>query len=325
MKLFLLLLFTFFASFLSAEQWYRSNKGGLALQPIGKAVAMKEAYALKIEDLDPAELIQEYNIESSDKISAEIQYLYDNAVLTLTRKLLRYTGERLCLIETEYRDGLYLLELYDEDGLLIQDRRKSLDGTLFMYEYLYNDESKLLEKKSFILDEQSKLTATERYFYDRTGALRRIDRYAPSEPDTLDANAIQPDLLASFKPEKTHGFFMDTEDAAIQYIRDERGRILAEQRYDENGALISELLYTWQGDRLSLLIQREDSIELKTEYEYDSGGVRTIERNYRNDILERIVYQDGQREVEELYINNDLVLRAVWEDGQKISEEQLDQ
>jgi len=322
-----MLLYLFVTSFLSAEQWYRSDKGGLALQTITKTAAAREPYALMIEDLTPLPLMEAYELEIQGNVKAETQYLHENGTITLTRKVIHDANGQLRLVETEYSDGLYLLELYDEKGLLIQERRKSIDGILFLYEYQYNDDFKILEKKQYIPGEQNRLTATEHYLYDRQGALRRIDRYIPEESANLESAAdtlLQKDPVASFSPEQQANFFSHDEDTAVQYLRDDRGRILAEQHYDENGALISEIVYTWQGDRLYQVVRREDQTELKTEYEYDSEGIRIRESNYRNGILERVQYQDGIHEIEELYLAGSLVLRATWKDGQKVLEEQFD-
>ena len=109
----------------------------------------------------------------------------------------------------------------------------------------------------------------------------------------------------------------------VIYNTDNRGRVLSERRYDEEGELIGELINDWSGDRLLSVSWVSGNDEWAIEYDYDDDGNRIMERNINRGILERTVRSDGDREVEELYMNGIVVLRAIWEEGRKISEERI--
>jgi hypothetical protein len=111
----------------------------------------------------------------------------------------------------------------------------------------------------------------------------------------------------------------------VIYTTDSRGRVLTEQRLDENEDILAEIRNTWSGDRLSAVLYTsgEGEEERLSEYEYDPDGKRTVERNYNKGVLERVVRSEKERDVEELYMNGKLILRAVWEDGRKVSEERV--
>jgi hypothetical protein len=107
------------------------------------------------------------------------------------------------------------------------------------------------------------------------------------------------------------------------FTTDERGRILTQTMLDDGDTELWVIRNTWSGERIvsSLKIEGED--ERLAEYEYNEAGDRILERNSRNEVLERLVRSEGKTEVEELYMNGKPVLRAVWEDGRKISEERV--
>jgi hypothetical protein len=112
----------------------------------------------------------------------------------------------------------------------------------------------------------------------------------------------------------------------VVYTTDERGRILTETRRDAEGAIVSESLQTWNGDRLVSVVWKSGNNERRTEFEYNQDNDRIMERDYNNGTLERTMQQDSagtNREIEELYLNGTPMLRAIWEDGRKVSEERL--
>jgi hypothetical protein len=109
----------------------------------------------------------------------------------------------------------------------------------------------------------------------------------------------------------------------VVYATDERGKVLTETRRDAEGEIRGEIRNTWAGDRLKAVEWKAGEDERRTEYEYDSGGDRIMERNYNKGILERTVRQENGREIEELYMNGVVILRAIWEKGRKISEERV--
>jgi hypothetical protein len=109
----------------------------------------------------------------------------------------------------------------------------------------------------------------------------------------------------------------------IIYTTESRGRVLSEQRLDEEENVLAEIRNTWSGDRLSSVLYISDGDERLIEYEYGSDGSRTVERNYNKGALERVIRSEKGKDVEELYMNGELILRAVWEDGRKVSEERV--
>jgi hypothetical protein len=109
----------------------------------------------------------------------------------------------------------------------------------------------------------------------------------------------------------------------VVYNTDERGRIMEETRWGEDGEVIAELRNEWADNRLSRVVYTDGDDERVTEYEYNDDGDRIVERNFRNGILERVVRISGDREDEEIYMNGELVLRTQWEGGRKIREERV--
>jgi hypothetical protein len=113
------------------------------------------------------------------------------------------------------------------------------------------------------------------------------------------------------------------EGGRVIYTTDSRGRVLTEQRLDAEENVIAEIRNTWSADRLLSVSYTAGDDERLTEYEYDQDGSRTLERNYHQGALERVVRSDKERDVEELFMNGEMILRAVWEEGRKISEERV--
>jgi hypothetical protein len=173
------------------------------------------------------------------------------------------------------------------------------------------------------------------YRYTRSYALRGVERHYLSSPEEGQETAFVrfPQLILDVGSETefvkpgsvfSSEFFDDViinSGDRILYTTDDRGRILSEIRRDENDNILGEVINTWSGDRLASVLWKSEMEERLIEYEYNGEGDRVFERNLRNGVLERTVRQEGDREVEELYINDAVVLRAVWEEGRKISEE----
>jgi hypothetical protein len=79
----------------------------------------------------------------------------------------------------------------------------------------------------------------------------------------------------------------------------------------------------WAAGRLAQISWKAGEDERRIEFQYNADGDRIEERNYRKENLERLVFREGDIEVEELYMNGQPILRARWEKGRKISEEQI--
>jgi hypothetical protein len=101
---------------------------------------------------------------------------------------------------------------------------------------------------------------------------------------------------------------------------DDRGRILGQIFYDNDDNVLWTIKNTWKENRIVMTTKIEGETVLTAEYAYNANGDRINEKNLKNGVLERVVYMEGDAEIEELYMNNAVVLRAVWEDGRKISE-----
>jgi hypothetical protein len=178
------------------------------------------------------------------------------------------------------------------------------------------------------------LVTTDVYRYTRSHSLRTIERFyhtAGNEPLRIPFPAIDPGFsreVVFVNPGIAYSseFLQDVivpEGGRVIYTTDSRGRVLTEQRLDDEENVIAEIRNTWSADRLLSVIYIAGDDERLTEYEYGEDGGRILEKNYYNRVLERVVRSDKEKDVEELYMNGELILRAVWEEGRKISEERV--
>jgi hypothetical protein len=188
------------------------------------------------------------------------------------------------------------------------------------------------------------LVTTDSYRYTRSRSLRNIERVyhssAGREPGKDSLRIPFPSINPGFSREVvfvnpgiaySSEFLQDISAlegesgpvGRIIYTTDSRGRVLMEQRLDDEENVLAEIKNTWSGDRLVSVSYTAGEDERLTEYEYDEDGSRILEKNYNQGALERVVRSDKERDVEELFMNNELVLRAVWEEGRKISEERV--
>jgi antitoxin component YwqK of YwqJK toxin-antitoxin module len=247
------------------------------------------------------------------------------------------------------------IEIYDEDGLIVEEHRYNGEGDEYISEYIYRDSvliraenrvkpgNSSVESEGEDEDGEIRHISTDYYRYSRALSLRSVERIfhdsLPSEeqrsrlnlPRIAPGYARMDDFVAS--GDSTHGseFFEDTvmdDDIRVNHQTDERGRILMEEWTDEEGNVRGIFYNTWKDDRLSSVIWKSEEEERRTEYEYDEDGDRITERNFRNGVLERLVYQKAgtgpdKSEIEEIYMNGQVILRAVWENGRKTSEERI--
>ena len=203
---------------------------------------------------------------------------------------------------------------------------------------LYDEAETPAEKPGPEKDEDGYvLMTTDFYRYTRSRSLRTIERVyhvAGNEPLRIPFPSINPgnpgfsEEAVFVNPGIAYSseFLQDVivpEGGRVIYTTDNRGRVLVEQRIDDEENVIAEIRNTWSADRLLSVRYTAGEDERLTEYEYDEDGGRTLEKNYHQGVLERVVRSDKERDVEELYMNGELILRAVWEDGRKISEERV--
>jgi hypothetical protein len=238
------------------------------------------------------------------------------------------------------------IEIYDEQGLVTEERRFLSDGAEYLTVYTYNNAvliraetgvKKAVPREAGAEEEKFTPFTTDSYRYNRSKALRSVERlYHQDANEETQANLfrIPPLTLKSIPQEDfvnpgiTYGseFLQDIiagPGFRILYTTDDRGRIILEERQDETGELIGLIQNTWSGDRLASVKWQAGEEERLTEYGYNDEGDRIAERNYYNGVLERLVHREGDREVEDLYMNGVWILRAVWEGGRKISEERI--
>jgi hypothetical protein len=251
------------------------------------------------------------------------------------------------------------IEVYNEEGFISEERQLSGDLSESLTRYFYNrdtlvraetrikeapaedtpEEEPMEESEEEALaletDEDGYVfVATDFYRYTRSRSLRAIERLyhaAGNEPLRIPFPSINPEFSreeALVDPGIAYSseFLQDVIvpiGGRVVYTTDSRGRVLTEQRLDDEENVTAEIRNVWSADRLLSVLYIAGDDERLTEYEYDQDGSRTLETNYYNGALERVVRSDKERDVEELFMNGELILRAVWEDGRKISEERV--
>jgi hypothetical protein len=225
-----------------------------------------------------------------------------------------------------------LMEWYDEDGFITEDHLIDPEGgaRIILYSYSGGVLIRAETRQRSPLGELSPV-CTDYYRYSRSRSLRGVERVFHGDAPQRDMRfpPLSPGMAGGMdfvNPGSAYGsdFFQDIlSDSSfkIEYVTDERGRILREIRRDGEGAVAGEITNHWIGDRLGSVLWKSGEDERLTEYEYDDAGDRILERNYRGTVLEREVRRIGDREIEELYMNGRPVLRSIWEGGRKISEE----
>ncbi len=339
----LLFLFSFGASAFS-EDWYISNAAGMSLEKTFSRAALREPYALKIETWQPnqipAEIVQyvDSSIDIPESFSVELHTLYENGEEKNRRWICRYAENRpwmvLSAAETSAEEfaSKGFAEYYNESGLLIQEDT-FLEESIISIRYSYNDT--ILLRSETWQDLQLHLWSDE-YRYSRAGSLRSIKRtfFSDETENTIRLTKFAPlgpyEYISVFTsvPVISSDFVSDiihVTNTNIEYVTDDRGRVVSEIHKNEEGAITGELHNVWSGNRLASMSWNGENDSRRIEYEYDEQGNRLIERNYRDGILERLVRIEEDSEVEELYLHGQLSLRAVWKDGQKISEEYFHQ
>jgi len=245
------------------------------------------------------------------------------------------------------------IELYDENSFLTAEYRFLQDGGRSRTDYAFKDG--ILLSSTVLLWEESDdedmsagqsskdgqyVPAYADFFrYNRSAFLRSVQRvfYKDSKISSLDDPAVvafPAGIMAAAREKFSVGerhnsypeFFGDIfaeKDSKIVYSTDEKGRILSQTFYDEDEEVIWVIYNTWRNERIVSTLKEEDGSEYLAEYEYDSGGERTLEKNYKNGVLERVVRTEGKTDIEELYLNGKVILQSVWENGRKISETRI--
>jgi antitoxin component YwqK of YwqJK toxin-antitoxin module len=255
-------------------------------------------------------------------------------------------------------DGSGFMEIYNENGILLEERSYSPGDISTIIRYTYRSGRLVRAEASRIHPVEppapeaeppvetvppeagdsvayvEEALWTDTYRYNRASALRSIERSYPGDSPEPELSVVAfPRLpgrrevtrLVSPAGYISSEFFRDIMalGGTPEFTTDERGRILTETRLDEDGEILGTFTNVWNGEQLSSVSWETEGEKRRIEFEYNPQGDRITERNYRNDILERTVQSSGNRDMEELYLNGIPVLRAVWEDGRKVSEEPL--
>jgi hypothetical protein len=232
--------------------------------------------------------------------------------------------------------SLGFIELYNATAQIIEDRWLFDDDSVIMILYSYNGNMMLkAETRKMPSGSEFKAMYTDYYRYNRSYSLRHIERAyhegLVTEPIrlTFPGRVLEAAADDKFIGEKLSvvtefmGDFSADEGFRVIYDTDNRGRVLSQTMIDNSNEIVWILKNTWIGDRIVSSLKTEGDDAKLTEYEYDEGGDRIVQRDIHNGVLERVVYTRGTNETEELYMNGVLVLRAYWEDGRKISEERV--
>ena len=352
------------------ERWFRSNAGGMALEVSPtRTLALRNPHALVVYHTGPqnlpqlirpffnANLLIEVRVLYTDGQESRRQWIFRDAagrsrlVAVFANEAEPEAGEPYELLSESYENGLLIaqtvihpdgfIEIYDEDGFIIEEHRFRSDGSITRTFFFYADGAVIrAETWQQVLREEGPVFErlyTDHFRYNRSRLLRSVERvYHDEQRIEIGDNAIRvafPRHIADIVGETADfieeqlteipQFFGDitaAEGNRAVFDTDERSRVLSQTMLDEDGNILFTIDNTWIGDRIVSMRKLEGGVEFLTEFEFDADGNRIIERNFRNGVLERVVRTQGNREIEELYLNNVLVLEAIWEDGRKISE-----
>ena len=331
-------------------RWFRSNAGGMALEETSsRFAAFRNEYALVINFAGPEEL-PEYLLQYYERsYLIEIRRLYEQGEEVRIQWIFRDRNETTRLVaafsqssggdkEGINRNGF--IEIFDENAMLSSDYRFFDNGVINKTEYRYRD-GIFISAHAFLWEENEGggefvETYADFFRYNRSSFLRSVERvfYRERQISQVDdsvlvsfpRNIMEAARNDSFIREKLNpypeffGNITASENDRLSSTTDERGRIFVQTFYDEEDNIIWFISNTWHDDRIVSTSKTQGDVEILAEYEYDSGGNRILERNFRNGVLERVVTTEGNRDIERLYINDVVVLQAVWEDGRKISE-----
>jgi hypothetical protein len=233
------------------------------------------------------------------------------------------------------------IELYNPEGYIVEEHLFSSDASDRIVNYFYNGQrliraaTKIYHPAGETEESYVEDYCTDYYRYSRSSSLRGVERVYHTESEEEPVRLRFPHVVLGAAKNTsfvnpgisfTNEFFKDIlvdSGSRVLYTTDERGRVLTETRRNEDGEVIGELQNTWSGDRLVSVHWKAGDDDRITEFEYDSDGDRIVERNINKGVLERIVTQEGDQEIELLYIDGKPMLKAVWENGRKISEERI--
>ena len=241
-------------------------------------------------------------------------------------------------------DSTGFIEIFNAEQYLTEERSFLSEGSEMITKFTYGNnvllKSQTWKKNNDPPDDTGNelvLQYEDSYRYTRANSLRAVERrYFETAAEEKNRTTLSFPALRSGKipmiefgqPYMPFGLGSDDDfevpqGNTVTYITDNRGRALREIRRDEEGNIVGEVDNTWSGDRLVTVKIAAAGEEILMEFDYDDDGNRTMERNFKNGVLERTVRSEGDRDIEELYLDGIVILRAYWEGGRKISEERI--
>jgi len=228
------------------------------------------------------------------------------------------------------------IEVFNEQSRIIEDHWLFSDDSEYLITYSYNENTLIrAETKEKSPIGELRAMYVDDYRYNRSNSLRHVERVYHGELKLDPVRLVFPGRVLDAATDKSFfadklpygsdymGSFLVGEDFRILYDTDSRGRILTQTLVNNKDETVWVIKNTWSGDRIVTMVKTEGEDEKITEYEYNDAMDRVVQRDLHNGVLERVVYIEGEKETEELYLDGILALRAYWEDGKKISEERI--
>ena len=344
----------FFPSDLKAEDWFRSNQSGMALEKSpSRMVALHYDWAISVEKISYNALPVILRSYYQNSYTMEQRLLYERGSLKRQQWIFRDTGgttrvnaslpaDLSSIGKTESGEVPPFIEIFSSSRLLTETHQYLAAG---MYTTRYTYRKELLIKADTFLDDVP--LWTDNYRYTRKYLLRGVERNyhkAGSFAEPLQGNSSSPpEIPASIELRDappipgfiSPGFPYDNSimtdvlgsiysvnAAKVIYDTDSQGKVISETRYDDKEKVLAVITNEWENDRITQIRWTSGSDEGRVVFRY-SGKNRIAEEDYRNGVLERKVSVREDEEIEEIFMNGKVILRAVWKDGRKMSEERI--
>jgi hypothetical protein len=316
------------------DKWFTSNASGMAMQNTYSVIALRGEYALSVENIPLSAVPNQIRGFYDPEWKVEKRTLYRNKEASRVQWLFLDQRDTIRLVGAFANNGSGFIELYNENGFLIDDRQLESDASYSQVLFTYK-EGFLVSALGKSFDGKPEGTPVslwnDTYRYNRQGGIRAIDRqYENTEnsgfrlyiPRTTEIISEQVSFMAPQMVYNTQ--FLDdivSTAGSSQFETDKGGKVLSEKRLDSEGKLMGDFINEWDNDRLASITWRTASEERVVKFEYDQNGDRVRESDYKDDTLEREVLYSGNRETEMLYLSGVVVLTTIWEDGKKVSEQ----
>ncbi|MDR0447933.1 MAG: hypothetical protein LBH07_04625 [Treponema sp.] len=349
----ILLLIVFFPASLQAQQWYKSNQAGIALERIpSRMVALHQEWALSVERVNRTTLPAILRYYDNTSYSLEQRLLYERGKIKRRQWIFRDAGgvtrvnaslpaDLSAVGKEESIEVPAFVEIFASNRTLTEFHQYLSTG-IYTTRFTYREG--LLIRSDTFLDKAH--LWIDLYRYTRSAMLRYVERnyLAAGTSAAFQGRSSQPPLnlpgldlrppppIADFvSPGSLYDnsimtevldFIYNVSAAKVIYNTDNQGRITSETRYNEEDEILAVITNEWTGDKISAILWSAPPDKGRIVFRY-SGKDRISEENFRNDVLERKVNRQGDQEIEEIFMNGKAILRTVWEDGRKVSEEEL--